>query len=952
MLYRRSTTAFRGLVGFLTIGIAINCAAQEPGAGDDTSAKPIEEVVVTGTRIKRRDFHSPSPLTTVDREDLAFSGQPTLEEYLNQMPQMQPDFGRTANNPGDGTARLNLRGLGAGRTLVLLNGRRIAPSGIGSAVDVNNLPRALIDRVEIITGGASTVYGSDAIAGVVNFILRDDFDGLSMDGSYNVTGDGDAEVKDFNVTYGHQLASGRGNVTLFASYYDREALFASERELTRIVWRDTWEGELVPWGSPTIPGGRVPFPRVDLGTGTGLVQITWDPDGTPRAWNNAERYNFAPINYLQVPLERLSAGLMATIDVADHFEAYFEAAHTNNEATQTLAEAPYFDVVSVNTDNPLLTAETRQLLEEQISLGPGIAEFGLSRRMRELGPRIIDSDREYARLVAGIRGNLGEIWEMDAWLSWSDATQTDRLFNDGSRARALQGLLVDPATGQCVDPSNGCVPLDLFGEGRLSPQGAEFIRVPPLQNRANRNQKLVGVVLTGAPFDIWSGPLNMAFGMEWREDEGDFTADDALFTGDTMSFSAISPVLGSERVYELYTEVLMPLIDDHETGRYLGLELGARWSDYKNAGSVWTWKAGLEWQATDSLRLRAMQQHAVRAPNIEELFAEQFIQEDVLLFGSLADPCSASQDPVGSGVADKCTIQGLPQSQLGVFEATSDYFVEFTRGGNRNLVPEESDTTTIGLVVSPSGIPDLTIAVDYFELEVTDTIGEISAWDICFDPANTGNVFCSNISRDATGNASDIFEPISNRGVLGVEGFDTQVQYSLDLPTALSLFDEGASLDINTIWTHTMSATSQENIVAEVRECLNLFGWPCANNVAGNSFPDNRWTSNFNYTSGPLDIHVTWRWIDSMDNATPLGSAQFGFPDPDLVVPNVSSHNYFDLGFGYRLNEQFSARLGINNLLDKDPPNLTSILENNTDARLYDVFGRSFYLSFNWDTGL
>ena len=347
-------------------------SAQQSDFDADSSDAVIEEVIVTGTRIKRRDSTSPSPLTTITREDFEFSGQPTIEEYLNQMPQVQPDFGRTANSPGDGTARLNLRGLGAGRTLVLLNGRRVAPSGVGSAVDVNNLPRALLDRVEIITGGASTVYGSDAIAGVINFITREDFEGLSVDGSYNVTAEGDSDIYDMNIVFGHDFAAGRGNVTLYAGYYKRDALLAPERDLSSMVYQDTWEGDVIEWGNSVIPDGVIASPRVDLGTGRD--RAAWNPDGTLRAWNSStERYNYQEFSYLQTPLTRLSLGVMARLDVSERFEAYFEAAYTQNEASQSLAPAPYRGTVTVNTDNPVLSPETRQLFDADFH--PKISTF-------------------------------------------------------------------------------------------------------------------------------------------------------------------------------------------------------------------------------------------------------------------------------------------------------------------------------------------------------------------------------------------------------------------------------------------------------------------------------------------------------------------------------------------------------------------------------------------------
>jgi outer membrane receptor protein involved in Fe transport len=241
-----------------TVATATASAQENEPDLDDS----IDEIVVTGSRIKRRDFTSPSPLATIDRDTIDFSAQPSLESVLNQMSQVVPDFGRTSNNPGDGTARVNLRGFGAGRTLVVMNGRRLAPSGVGSAVDVNNLPQVLVERVEVITGGATTVYGSDAVAGVVNFITRDDFQGLSLDASASVTGERDAEVYDLNLAYGREIAGGRGHLIAYAGYQDREYLLAGERELTSVALNNNNEtGKLQEGGSPQTPDGVVALPR-------------------------------------------------------------------------------------------------------------------------------------------------------------------------------------------------------------------------------------------------------------------------------------------------------------------------------------------------------------------------------------------------------------------------------------------------------------------------------------------------------------------------------------------------------------------------------------------------------------------------------------------------------------------------------------------------------------------
>ena len=294
-----------GLFVSVCFGMAVALGSHAQTAHGQTASptadEPTDNIIVTGTRIVRRDFESISPLTTIERSDIEFAGRPTIEEVLNRMPQLAPDFGRASNNPGDGTARINLRGLGANRTLVLVNGRRLAPSGVGSAVDVNNLPQALVERVEIITGGASAVYGADAIAGVVNFITRDDFEGLSLEARYGVTDEGDAQTQELHVAYGMVFADGRANLTVYGSVLDREALFAGERDFTRVALEDDFAGELRPQGNFRTPELAI-FAPVDLGNGP--MFTTFDTDGNPRAFVNPDdRYNFAEVNYLQIPLQ-------------------------------------------------------------------------------------------------------------------------------------------------------------------------------------------------------------------------------------------------------------------------------------------------------------------------------------------------------------------------------------------------------------------------------------------------------------------------------------------------------------------------------------------------------------------------------------------------------------------------------------------------------------------------
>lgn len=922
-------------------------AQDATGEGDEA----IEEIVVTGSRIKRRDFSSPSPIATIDRDSLDFSGEPTLEESLNRMPQLMPDFGRTSNNPGDGTARINLRGLGAGRTLVLLNGRRLAPSGIGSAVDVNNLPQVIVDRVEIITGGASTVYGSDAIAGVVNFITRENYEGFGAEASYKTTEKGDSEVADLSAAFGHNFAGGRGNVTLVANLLDREPLFAGDRELTGTTWREDGQGGVIRWGSFSTPASVI-FTPVD--TGSGDIFYTFEPDGSPRpSINPDDRHDVAPVSYLQIPLSRLSGSLFANVEVSSGLEAYTELTQTRNESKLNLAEVPTAGLtISVNVDNPVLHPETQQLFADNFvsdPLQPDLASFSIGKRFSQVGPRIKEFVRDYTRLVLGLRGDVGRDWAFDAWTIVTDASEEETLINDVSRSRLGQGLLVDPATGQCFDPGGGCVPANIFGEGNLSAEAANFLRINGAQNVSERTQKFAGVVFTGPLIEHWAGAIDAALGFEWRSDDGRFHADDSLFTGDAIGFRGAASVDGSEDVWAVYGEAVVPLVQDAAWADFLRLEVGARYSDYAHAGGSWTYKIGGDWQPFDGLRFRSMHQRSVRAPNIAELFEEQFAEIASFVSAFSADPCSASEDPVGNGFTEKCIIQGLAESEVGVWEATLGYPTEYVQGGNPELEPEIAETWTVGFVLTLESLPNWNMTFDYFDLEVTETIGSIQPDLICFDPLNAENLFCDKIMRDATGNVARILQLTENRGVLRATGIDTTIQYQAELPESLAIAETFAQVELNAMWTHAIRSDMQENPVTTVFSCAGRFGYPCYDGevfTGGQTFSRNRFTLNTNYLSGPFSSHLTWRWIQGSDNAAPLAAEVLGEPPPILAVESIGSRNYFDLGFAYGFGEHWLARLIVNNLTDESAPFMASAVDsNNTDTRLYDVFGRSYQVS-------
>jgi outer membrane receptor protein involved in Fe transport len=944
-----STSEFVGRcisVSFLILCLAMpaESSAQQDAPADEDQ---IEEIVVTGSRLLRRDFSAPSPIQTIDRETLQYSGQPTLEATLNKLPQITPDFDRTSNFPGNGTASVNLRGLGSERTLVMLNGRRLASAGMDSAVDVNSLPQALIERVEIITGGATTVYGSDAVAGVVNFVTRTDFDGFGLDMSAYATEEGDSTIYDINLTYGHAFASGRGNITLFGGYYDREPLSMDEREFTEVQWIADYEGGLFMGGDTAVPEGAIFTPKLDFGDGQGRVRTIFDPNGDPRAFITPDDlHNTAADQFLQVPLTRTSGGALFNYDLSDRVETYFELAHTRNEMQARLSPVRVVTFAQVNLDNPLLTPATQQHFADNLFVNPNDpnlvgARFGL--RILDAGTRFWNNTIDNSRVVAGLRGDLTENWDFDVWAIYNKADTDFEALNYISSSRFQQGLLVDPLTGQCYDPSNGCVPVNIFGINNMSPEAVEFVKVRPLSAPTSRTQKSFSAFVRGNLFATWAGPIATSFGVELRSDEGSYVADELIVAGDVLgAFGRLAPIVGEETVSEVYVEAILPLAKDMAFADYLALELGARYSEYENAGAVDSWKLGFEWRPNQSVLVRGMYQRSVRAPNL----AEAFEQQSSIIFPYVAaspdeDPCSVSSNPVATGNAERCVLTGLPASQIGTWEATVGIPTEFIRGGNPALTPEVAETFTFGAVFTLDALPNLQLSIDYFDLSVEDTIGDLNADVACFDPLNTAGEFCTQISRDPiTYDIVEVYEPKINRGLLETSGIDTQVNWSTGMLSG--------DLVVDLVWTHMLENSFQETSYGTIFDCAGMFGRPCRSGSA-TTFPSDRIYANFNYASGNYTVFLNWRWISGTDNAAPFASGFLGFPDPDLAVPTVSAKNYLDLGFGYRFSDNIVARLSIANLTATSPAFMAnaSASAGNTDLSMYDLFGRSYTLSFS-----
>jgi len=627
-----------------------------------------------------------------------------------------------------------------------------------------------------VTGGASAIYGSDAIAGAINFILNTEFEGISIDVYQDVYGEGDGKVSDINLTLGRNFANGRGNISGFIGIQDRDAVLHPDRAISEQPLRDDGDNGIVNGGTYSNPGGTGFFPPADL-PGFGVTgTYTFLADGTAKPFIEPDDfYNFAQDSYLQIPLSRKIAGLFGHYDISDETRVSMEVSWSDSEVDLQLAPSPFFGFIAQNIDHPSLTPYQQDLLANNFDRGDGIAQIFLLRRLEELGPRQfqIESDSWRNAFVIEGKGPRNFDWEAAYIYSKTDITQTLR--NGTLISRISQGLLADPATGQCFDSSNGCVPLSLLGVGSLTANAVDYLRANDVFNSSDIKEQIASVMLSGELVE--SLDLQTAFGLEWRKQSGDYSSSDALKSNDLAGFRASNDVGGSFSVWEAYAEFVMPVLEDLPLAELVNLEWGVRYSDYSESDSTFTWKAGIDWQINSWLRMRAMVERAIRAPNITELTQTPTVEDNP--FG-LADNdlCSAQFDPIGNGLTQVCIATGIPADQVGIFQATESFPNIFVYGaGNTDLESESADTTTIGFVITPEFEHDFSIAVDYFEIELEDAITELDdPLQLCFELKDPSSDYCQQFSRGAGLNIVEVNSPFFNQAIkIKFAGFYNQI---------------------------------------------------------------------------------------------------------------------------------------------------------------------------------
>lgn len=960
---------------------AIATAGYGPIAGaQEDGQEVLEEITVTGSRIVRQDYQSASPISTVDAELFEQTGAPTIETVLNTLPQFVPAITTTSNNPSNsGQANVALRGLDTTRTLVLMDGRRIVPSNDTGVVDLNLIPASIIENVEIITGGASAVYGSDAIAGVVNIKTRE-FTGLEFTTNYGITSEDDGETLSFGVTGGLQSDDGRGYAFGTINWADREAITQGDRAFSEVAV--DWDGDsFEPLGSSTIRQGRwdsissnAPSqaaidayflsqdPSYVAGTAAPGHNFGFNPDGSifdtspvinftgdmnePLQPVNPDTYtyNYAPPNYLQLPLERKSFFGRAGFDISESTEVYSQVLWADYQADQALAPTPMTGVY-VRPDNPNVPGDLATLLASR----PMPDEpFAFRKRMIETGPRIASNNYEVIQVLAGIKGDLPvdfvDDWTYDVYGSWGNVENTENQLGNVSRSAFEQlSLADDHGASLCGAPINP------FGIGSISPECAAFVQ------RSATNQTTVRQIVgegfvTGPLFEMPAGQVQTAFGVMFKRDEYDFLPDasltqtsvDPLFGNvrtDIVGFNAQDVVRGDTTSREIYVEAGLPLLADMPAVQMLEMTFGYRFADHSTAGNMNSYKAEGVWDINENFRLRGGYQRAVRAPNINELFRPATINFPSV---GLGDPCSNDfNDPSGNvlgaqddaAARDLCIAQGIPAGSVDAYNFTNTQFQGLS-GGNPDLTEETADTYTVGAVVAgPTSGPlsGFQASVDYYTIEIEDAIDAIDA-DVfverCFDrrfnpDLQNDNFYCGFFDRlPGTNTITNALEVDTNIAAFEVEGIDLQIDYDADLGPGVFRAKWISSYLIG--W---KDATVQGETMTENA------------GTASSSFdalPEWRWTTSLGYTVGGFDADVRWRHVGEMTD--------FSFPDFTL-----DAVEYLDLTLGYTFSDYnldgLRLRAGVTNLTDEDPVIYPSQQQSNTDPATYDILGRRYFVS-------
>jgi iron complex outermembrane receptor protein len=931
-------------------------SASEAPAAEDADSK--EEIVVVGSRIARPEIDSNIPIAVLGSEALRLDSATNIQDALKELPQIGIGTTRANSNfapTGNGAATIDLRNLGPSRTLVLVNGRRVVAGFPGtSAVDLNTIPSDFIERVEVVTGGTSAIYGSDAVTGVVNIVLKDKVEGIAGRAEYGLTSRGDNARYLLSATAGSAWGpEGRGRVALNLTYEDDDGLMSRDRELSKEDRFLSLVG--LPAYSSFVPQGRF-----DLRTATGSAQVfTFDrSNAVVLGFPQSLAYNRNGDRRISLPLDRSIVSANVTFDVTDDVRIFLEPSYSKVRSSAMIE--PYsFDwsfiyrngELGMPITNPFIPASIQTLISDRnTDANPGndIRAIQFRRRQNEVFDRSNDNERDTARVALGIAGSIAEDWKYDisyVFGRMEDLTATQDV--DTARYRLALDSVTDPATSQIVcrnvaARAAGCVPVNLFGFNTISRAAADYVTIPRSADIEN-TQQVFTASMTGTLADLPAGPLGVAFGAEYRKEKSttdwDANTNSGLGTGQRYA-----DLVGEFDVKEVFGEARVPVLADRPGAKDLAFTAAVRFADYSTVGSAVSWNTGLEYTPVDGLKLRANYAQANRAPNIAELYAS--ITSAALSGATVIDPCSGTTATSTRPQDATCrAIPGLLQEASangGAFTYSSFdiNFIGITEGGNPALQEETAKTFTAGAVITPDAMPGFNLSIDYFDIEVDDAVGSLPAQILVNRCIETGDpLFCRGIQRFPTGKLFTISTNLLNVAVVKTRGVDLNLGYGGSLGLA-----PDDRFGINLYFTRLLALEKQSFAGGPIEENLGQLN---AAGRLGTGFK-NKANARLTYQAGPITASWQINYLGSIQDT--LGFTASG-PDKALIegLNRVGDVVYHDMQvrFAAGKDRDYEVYAGVNNVFDRDPPlipaGFASSVPGVETADVYDPYGRRFY---------
>jgi len=968
---------------------AANAAVAQEASEDPGAAVEVSEIVVTGSRIARRDYASNSPLVSVTTEAIENTGQVTVEKALTQMPQFsgamgQSTAGSSSTSLNGGQAYASLRGLGSKRTLLLLDGKRLQPSNPDGSVDLNIIPEALIGNVEVITGGASTAYGSDATAGVVNFILKRNFNGVTVASQYGVSDYGDGETFRTSITAGDAFAEGRGRAVISLDYSMRDVAYQSKRDYyfvrnrqsnTAIISQGAaWFGSNRPTlsavndvfvgqygvnpvlGAGDFYNGQIGFNTGDqtlfnLGGASPVMNLK-DPETDNHFLNAAGTNMLWGWNRGRIQNENERYSLFSRVDyqITPEIDFFLQGSLTSYESegtfNPTLAGLAY--ALSAPVTNPYIGADFAHILASRPN---PTADFALWKDLDFAGERLQSYAYNVYQFIGGLSGQVGyKDWTWEAYASASKA-DFENVQTGGVSRSAITRLLYSP-TGGSEFCAGGFNP---FGNHDPSAECVDYVR----RNTTNTNeltQRMAEASMQGGLFNLPAGEVRFAAGLGYRYNHFDFRPDSALDqpdgTSDILGYSELRASSGDVDTTEVFAEFLVPLLRDLPFVKSLEMDLGYRFSDYSSVGGVHAYKADLNWQVNDVVRLRGGYNRAVRAPSVGELYSP--VSSATVDIGTPSasntngDPCdyrsSFRNGPDAEKVKALCVSLGVPSALINDFQFGAAQVFALT-GGNPDLQEETADTYSFGTVLQPTfqspWLSNISASIDWYQIKVADAVGVLGVGNgirYCFNDGGNNptfdpnNYYCTLQDRGTNdGYMINPRQPLLNLGQFNVTGIDLQLDWRLPRGD-VGLPDEG-QLSVSSAISYLNSFEIQALPGAPTYDYAGTWGTAIEAN-AGQAHPEWKASTSVTYSRDSWNVGLRWRHMSEMINSARVTS-------PTSTARGVDAYDVFDLNARVTLPYDTSLRFTVTNLFNEAPPQVGDV-RGTYDPQNYDTIGRYY----------